>query len=95
MLYEKASEIVTLNAEQELRNLKYSDNDDFPNHITLLKNKLAYVRTLGAKISDKSFIAIILNSLPLSWDPVVASIPKSVSVNEVISQLHTWWLKIS
>jgi len=70
-LYKGTSEITTLNGKQKLWNLKYSDNNDFPSHITLLRNKLAYARTLGAEISDKSFITIIFNSFPLSWDPVI------------------------
>ena len=75
--------------EQELRNLIYTNNDNFPNHITNLRYRLTHTRSLGADITDNSFIVIVLNSLPCSWDPVVASIQKDISVNEVISQLQT------
>jgi len=37
--YEGISDIAKLNAEQELRNLTYSDNNNFPNHITLLQKQ--------------------------------------------------------
>jgi len=34
--YEAASDIARQNAEQELRNLTYSEGNDFPNHITIM-----------------------------------------------------------
>jgi len=54
------------NAEQELRNLTFSDREDFQNHITIMWNKLSQARALGVDITDKNFKTILLNSLPSS-----------------------------
>ena len=83
------------NIEQELRNLTFSDGDDFQNHITIMRNKLSQARALGADITDKNFKTILLNSLPSSWDPVAASLYKDIPISETISQLQVWWLRIS
>jgi len=93
--YETTSDIARQNIEQELWNLTFSDGDNFPNHITIICNKLSQARALGADITDKNFKTILLNSLLSSWDPVVASLYKNTPVNKTISQLQVWWLRIS
>jgi len=65
-VYETVSLIAQLNAEQELRNITFAENGDFPAHITLLRNKLSYTRSQGAEITKRNFVAIVLNSLPPS-----------------------------
>jgi len=86
--YEAASDMARQNAEQELRNLTFSEGDDFQTHVTIMRNKLSQARALGADITDKNFKTILLNSLPGSWDPVVASLYKDIPVSETISQLQ-------
>ena len=93
--YEATSDIVRQNAEQELRNLTYSNDNDFPTHLTIMRNKLAHARALGADISDKNFKTIILNSLPRTWDPVVAALYRDIPNSKAFFQLYTWWLRIS
>jgi len=88
--YETTSDMARQNIEQELRNLTFSDGDDFPNHITIMCNKLSQAKALGADITDKNFKTILLNSLPSSWDPVIASLYKDMPVSETISQLQVW-----
>ena len=73
------------NIEQELHNLTFSDRDDFQNHITIMQNKLSQAKALGADITDKNFKTILLNSLPSSWDPVVASLYKDIPISKTIS----------
>ncbi|KAJ3552616.1 hypothetical protein NP233_g12841 [Leucocoprinus birnbaumii] len=93
--YKTASDMARQNAEVELRNLKYSDNDDFPAHVVAMRNKWAHANALGAEITDKNFKTIMLNSLPHSWDPVVASLYRDMSSFEAISALQSWWIRIS
>jgi len=76
------------NIEQELRNLIFSNGDDFQNHITIMQNKLSQAKALGTDITDKNFKTILLNSLPSSWDPVVASLYKDIPISKTISQLQ-------
>jgi len=83
------------NIEQELCNLTFSDGDDFQNYVTIMRNKLSQVRALGIDITDKNFKTILLNSLPSSWDPVIASLYKDIPISKTISQLQVWWLRIS
>jgi len=59
-------EMTRINADNELRTLKFADNDDFPTHLSIMCNKLSKVRTMGIVISDTSFKTILLNSLPKS-----------------------------
>jgi len=64
--YEIASDMARQNAEQELWNLTFSDEDDFQNHVTIIQTKLSQAQALGADILDKNFKTILLNSLPSS-----------------------------
>lgn len=93
--YQVASDIALLNAEQSLRDMRYNDTDDFPNHISAMRTKWAYANALGANITDQSFRPIILNSLPRSWDPVIASLYGVKTSVDTISQLNVHWLRIS
>lgn len=93
--YEVASEIALLNADLELRSMKYDDSQDFPEHIANMRVKWAHANALGANVSDQSFKTIVLNSLPRSWDAVVASLYCAQTSVEAISQLNVHWLRIS
>ncbi|KAF7770864.1 hypothetical protein Agabi119p4_6838 [Agaricus bisporus var. burnettii] len=93
--YEVASEVALLNAELELRNMIYADDQDFTQYISKLRTKWSNATALGAKIDDKAFRTIILNSLPRSWDPIVATLYTTQSSREAINQLMTHWARIS
>ncbi|XP_006456757.1 hypothetical protein AGABI2DRAFT_139406 [Agaricus bisporus var. bisporus H97] len=71
---EVASEIAILNAELTLRNSTYVDGQDFIEFITQMRTKWSNATALGAPIDDKSFRTIILNALPRTWDPIVATL---------------------
>jgi len=83
--YGSPSPMARWNAERELRNLTYSDGDDFPNHIANLRNKLYNANALGAGITDESFKTIILNSLPHTWDPITILLHRDMPTTEAIS----------
>ncbi|KAJ3560131.1 hypothetical protein NP233_g11033 [Leucocoprinus birnbaumii] len=93
--YEAASDMACQTAEQDLHNMQYSDNNDFPSHIATICTKWAHTNTLGVDINNGNFKTIILNSLPTTWDPVIASLYCNMSSIEAISQLHSWWICIS
>jgi len=90
--YETYSEMTRINADNELRTLKFADDDDFPTHLSIMRNKLSQVRAMGIVISDTSFKTILLNSLPKSWNPAVASLYNNMPLSEAIQQLNVWWL---
>jgi len=70
--YEVTSCMARLYAEQELWDLTYLDGDDFQSYISSMRTRLAYARESGANITDKNFKAIILCSLPRTWDAAVS-----------------------
>jgi len=89
-LYNKKTLVEWLNAETELRNTFLTANRDFPAHITLLRKKLMHARSVEAEISDRNFIAIVLNSLPSTWDSIVAIVFEHDFSSEIIAKLHAW-----
>ncbi|XP_006462902.1 hypothetical protein AGABI2DRAFT_52770, partial [Agaricus bisporus var. bisporus H97] len=93
--YQITSEIALLNAEQDLRNIVFSDGEDFVDFISRLHTKWSNATALGAQISDISFRTIILNALPRSWDPIVATLYTTQTSRDAINQLMTHWARIS
>ena len=90
--YKTHSEMTRINADNELRTLKYTNDDDFPTHLSIMRNKLSQVRAMGIMISDTSFKTILLNSLPKSWNPAVALLYNNMPLSKAIQQLNIWWL---
>ncbi|KAF7763932.1 hypothetical protein Agabi119p4_8469 [Agaricus bisporus var. burnettii] len=93
--YEVASEVAVLNAELILRNTTYNDGQDFVEFITQMRTKWSNATALGATIDDKSFRTIILNALPRTWDPIVATLYTTQTSRDAINQLMTHWARIS
>ena len=83
------------NAVQDLCNTLYTDHTDFDLFITTLQKKFSNVNALGGKLTDEDFKLIILNVLPQSWDSVVASLYGNMNLAETISQLQSWYARIS
>lgn len=93
--YAKVSEMAILNAERDLREITYSDNHDFLEHIAALRTKWATATALGALIDDRTFRTIVLSSLPHSWDPIVSTLYNTTTSREAIAILTTHWARIS
>lgn len=93
-VYEAGSDLAVSNTEMELQNMHYTDSDDFPNYISHIQVKWAQMNVLEASISNQAFKTILLNSLPYSWDPVVASLYCTSLSIETISQLNVHWLRM-
>ncbi|EKM77667.1 hypothetical protein AGABI1DRAFT_13095, partial [Agaricus bisporus var. burnettii JB137-S8] len=93
--YEVASEVATLNAESELRNMTYSDGQDFIEFITRMRTRWSNATALGAKIDDKSFRTIVLNALPSFWDPIVSTLYTASTSREAINRLMTHWARVN
>jgi len=87
---EITSEVTKINAQEELRTIKYTDDNDFPIHLSIMCSKLSQVRTMGTTISDNTFKVILLNSLPKTWKPAVVPLYNNTSLTEAIQQLNVW-----
>jgi len=53
-----------------------------------------HARSVGTEISDGNFTAIVLNSLPSTWDSIVTTVFEHDSSSEIIAKLHAWWLRV-
>jgi len=84
-IYENASAMAQQNTVQNLRNTLYTNHTDFNLFITILQKKFSNINTLGEKLTDKDFKLIILNTLPQSWDSVVAGLYGNMNSAEIIS----------
>jgi len=62
--YKTHSEMTRINVDNELKTLKYTDNDDFLTYLSIMYNKLSQVCAMEILILDTSFKTILLNSLP-------------------------------
>ena len=78
-------------AENASRATKYSDGMDFQEHITHLHSKWNYAIEKRANIKDDQFRAIIISSLPASWDYIVASLQFMETLTKLIVGLNVHW----
>jgi len=85
---EITSEITKINAQEKLQTIKYTDDDDFPTHLSIICSKLSQVRAMGTIISDNTFKVILLNLLSKTWNPAVAPLYNNMSLTEAIQQLN-------
>jgi len=81
---EITSEMTKINAQEELRTIKYTDDDDFSTYLSIMHCKLSQVRAMETTISDNTFKVILLNSLPKTWNPAVAPLYNNTSLTEAI-----------
>jgi hypothetical protein len=59
-------------AETDLRNIKYTNDQDFKELISCIHTQWSNANAISAKIVDTSFRTIILAALSHSWDPIIA-----------------------
>jgi len=93
--YNTPSEVALANVEQELRNMTYIDGQDFTAFISQLHTKWTIATALGAKIDDLALRMILLNSLPRSWDSIVATLYTTKSLHDAINHLMSHWARVS
>jgi hypothetical protein len=93
-LYGVQSTLFAVNAQRELRNTMLKDGEDLIAHIADLRMKWSTANDVGAQITDKDFIIIILASLPSSWDTIVATLYETPTSVELVSKLNFHWARI-
>lgn len=84
------SDLALVNAERELRDLRYIDGQDFDDHLSSLRICWNAANAQGAQIDDARFRGIIIASLPASWNIIIAGLDIHKSSNNVISRLRMW-----
>jgi hypothetical protein len=93
-LYGAQSTLFAVNAQRDLRNTMLTDGGDLTAHIADLRTKWSAANDVGANITDKDFIIIILASLPSTWDTIVATLYDVPTSIELISKLNFHWGRI-
>jgi hypothetical protein len=93
-LYGAQSTLFAVNAQRELRNTMLRDGEDLIAHLANLRTKWSAANDVGAEITDKDFIIILLASLPPSWDTIVATLYETPTSVELISKLNFHWARV-
>ena len=93
-IYGTISDLGANSAENALRATKYTDGMDFPEHVTNLHLKWNNAVEKGADLKDNQFRAIIISSLPASWDYIVASLQSTKTSVELVAGLTVHWERI-
>ncbi|PPQ82316.1 hypothetical protein CVT24_002271 [Panaeolus cyanescens] len=93
--YRFVSEIAVVNAENELRNLRYIDGNDLNTHLADLRMRWTYANSIGASINDRDFRMIVIQSLPASWDHMVTTLYTSPTSADTIARLRMHWDRVN
>jgi hypothetical protein len=93
-LYGVQSTLYAVNAQRELRNTMLKEGEDLVAHIANLRTKWSTANDVGANITDKDFIIILLASLPSSWDTIIATLYDTPTSMELVSKLNFHWARI-
>ncbi|KAG6850890.1 hypothetical protein C0991_009942, partial [Blastosporella zonata] len=72
--YAAVSDLAATAAEGSLRRTYYANGTSFPKHIKDLQTKWKIAAEKGANVKDRHFRAIVIASLPESWDTIVATV---------------------
>lgn len=72
--YEKGSTINTLLLERHVANIKYKDNENMSVHLASLEDVHKKLKATGEPQTDSRKVAIVLQSLPSSFDPLIMSL---------------------
>lgn len=93
-MYRTISDLGANLAENTLGATKYMDGMDFAEHITDLRSKWNNATEWGADIKDNQFRAIIILSLPATWDYIVASLQSTKTSIKLVAGLILHWEQI-
>ena len=94
-LYDRISEIAKLYVEEQLRSLHLCDGNDFPNHVTFLRQLWQKINSMGRTISNAIFRSILLGSLPSLLNSIVIMLYATILSIDVLIQLNVYWTQVS
>ncbi|KAG6860961.1 hypothetical protein C0991_011754, partial [Blastosporella zonata] len=89
--YDSASEIAAVTAESYLRATKLAEGGDFQEHIRTLRIQWNKAVEKGADVKDKTFQAIIISSLPPSWNTIISSLHGTKTSSKLLASLTVHW----
>ncbi|KAG6839076.1 hypothetical protein C0991_006168 [Blastosporella zonata] len=89
--YDCASKIAAVAAENHLRATKLAEGGNFQKHTKTLQIQWNKAVEKGADIKDKTFRAIIIASLPPSWNTIISSLHGTKTSSKLLAGLAIHW----
>jgi hypothetical protein len=78
--FEKRSRMVSIDLRRRLQELKCPDKGSITDHFATLRVMREDLASMGESLSDNDFYAIIMGSLPSSYDPYLSALNATSSV---------------
>ena len=84
--FERKSKMVAVDLRRKLQNERCSNTSNVRTHLEKLQRLRTELVRLGSDPGDDNFTAIVLGSLPKSWDPYISSLMAAATmVNKILS----------
>lgn len=94
-VYNIKSNLRLVTAEHDLRDAHYIDGANFDTFVADLRTKWSIVNDQGGNIDDARFRGILLNSLPHTWDPIIAGMDIHKTSADVSNCLCMWDARVN
>jgi hypothetical protein len=72
--FQKRSQMVAIDLRRRIQNQRCGDKDDLVAHLATLRTMREDLAAMGQKLEDSDFYAIIMGSLPGSYDPYISAV---------------------
>ena len=78
--FQKRSQMVAIDLRRRIQNQRCGDKDDIVAHFATLRTMREDLAAMGQKLEDTDFYAIVMGSLPSSYDPYISAVNATSSV---------------
>ena len=78
--FQKRSKMVAIDLRRRIQNQRCGDKDDIVAHFATLRTMREDLAAMGQKLEDTDFYAIVMGSLPTSYDPYISAVNATSSV---------------
>src|SRR5271168_228940 len=78
--FEKRSKMITVDLRKRLYDIRCTENGNIRTHFDNIRNMREELASLGTTLSEPDFSAIILGSLPKSYDQFISAVTATASV---------------
>ena len=78
--FQKRSQMVAINLHRHMQNQCCGDKDNIIAHFAVLQTMQEDLASMGQKLEDSDFYAIVMGSLPGSYDPYISTVNATSSV---------------
>ena len=78
--FEKRSKMVSIDLRRRLQEIRCADKGDITEHLATLRTMRENLASMGEELTDNDFYAIIMGSLPTSYDSYLSALNATSSV---------------